>query len=80
MYLLIRYSGGIIVDGVVLAEGRNRMRVAAGGFPDTIELKRRRTGWCTTSREQVEFDFLMSDRYQVESVSSSKGVGAALGV
>jgi hypothetical protein len=40
MYLLIRYPGGIIVEGVMLAKGTNRLRVAVAGFPDTIELKR----------------------------------------
>jgi len=37
MYLLIRYPGGIIVEGVVLAKGSKRLRVAAAGFPETIE-------------------------------------------
>ena len=38
--LMIRYSGGSIVDGVVLARGRDRLRVAVAGFPETIELRR----------------------------------------
>jgi hypothetical protein len=80
MYLLIRYPGGIIVEGVVLAKGRNRLRVAAAGFPDTIELKRTGSTWITASHVQVEFDFLMSDRHQAESVSSSRAVGAAMAV
>jgi hypothetical protein len=71
MYLLIRYPGGIIVEGVVLAKGRNRMRVAAGGFPETIELRRSGALWSTDSNEQVEFDFLMSDRYQAKRLTSS---------
>ena len=32
MYLLIRYPGGIIAEGVVLAKGRNRLRVVVAGF------------------------------------------------
>ena len=78
MYLMIRYPGGIIVEGVVLAKGGNRMRVAAAGFPDTIELKRTGTAWITAGHVQVEFDFLMSDEHQAESLSSSKAMGAAM--
>jgi hypothetical protein len=76
MYLLIRYSGEIIVEGVVLAKGRNRMRVAAAGFPDTIELRRSGQQWLTASRQPVEFDFLMSDN-QSESAPSLSLVGVA---
>ena len=40
MYLLIRYPGGIIAEGVVLAKGDSRLRIVIAGFPDTMELKR----------------------------------------
>ena len=78
MYLLIRYPGGIIVEGVVLAKGRNRLRVAVAGFPDTIELKRTGSRWITAGHVQVEFDFLMSDRHQAVSISSSTVACAAM--
>jgi hypothetical protein len=74
------YPGGIIVEGVVLAKGRNRMRVAAAGFPDIMELRGTGALWFTDNGEQVEFDFLMSDRYQAEAPSSSKAVGTAMAV
>ena len=61
---LIRYPVGAIVEGVVLARQKNRMRVAAAGFPDTIELRRSGNQWYTADREQVEFDFLMSTTHQ----------------
>jgi hypothetical protein len=80
MYVLIRYPVGIIVEGVVLARGRNRLRVAVSGLPDTIELRRSGQKWVTEAREQVEFDFLLSKAHADESVSSSKPaamVGAA---
>ena len=48
MYLLIRYPVGAIVEGVVLAHQKNRMRVAAAGFPDTIELRRSGNQWYTS--------------------------------
>ena len=80
MYLLIRYPGGIIVEGVVLAKRRNRLRVAVAEFPDTIELKRTGSMWITAGHVQVEFDFLMSDKHQAEAVSSSRVMGAATAV
>jgi hypothetical protein len=76
MYLLIRYPGGIIVEGVVLARGRNRMRVAAPGFSETIELSRAGPLWSTNNGEQVELDFIMSDRYQAKRVTSSRACAA----
>jgi hypothetical protein len=78
MYLLIRYPGGIIVEGVVLAKGSKRLRVAAAGFPETIELKRAGALWSTDSGEQVDFDFLMSDRHQAERVSCSTAACATM--
>jgi hypothetical protein len=77
MYLLIRYPGGIVAEGVVLAKGENRLRVAVAGFPDIIELKRIQSGWIDAGQVQVEFDFLLSDKYQVDEASSSKTMAAA---
>ena len=72
MYLLVRYPVGVIVEAVVLAKGRNRMRAShAAGFPDVIELKRSGSQWFTATRQPVELDFLMSDA-PCESVSSSR--------
>ena len=59
MYLLIRYPVGAIVEGVVLAHQKNRMRVAAAGFPDTIELRRSGDQWYTSTHEPVEFDLFI---------------------
>jgi hypothetical protein len=70
MYTLIKYSPGIIVEGVVLARGPNRMRIAAAGFPDTIELRRSGSQWLTSTRQPVEIEFLMSDSKAEVSVSS----------
>jgi hypothetical protein len=77
MYLLIRFPLGTIVEGVVLAMGTNRMRVAVAGFPDTIELTRSGSQWLTATRQPVEFDFLMSESHQTESVSTSRSVCVA---
>lgn len=80
MYLLIRYPVGIIVEAVVLAQGRNRMRVAAAGFPDAIELKRSGPQWLTEANQPVEFDFWMSTDHPGESISASRQAGVALAV
>jgi hypothetical protein len=77
MYLLIRYPVGIIVQAIVLAKGRNRMRIAAAGFPDTMELRRSGSRWFTETREPVEFDFLMSSDYQSQTASNSTPAGVA---
>jgi len=70
VYLLIRFPVGVIVEAVVLARGKNRMRVAAAGFPDTIELRLSGAQWLTAAREPVEFDFLMSHAHPDQSVSA----------
>jgi hypothetical protein len=78
MYMLIRYAGGIIVEGVLLAKGRDRLRVAASGFPETIELRRTGALWSTDDGEEVEFYFVMADTDQAERVSSSTLAYAAM--
>ena len=72
MYVLIRYPAGIIVEAVALAQGRNRMRVVAAGFPDTIELRRSGQQWLTATSQPVEFDFLMFHSHADENVSCSR--------
>ena len=71
MYLLIRYPGGIIVEGLVLAKGHDRLRVVVSGFPDTVELNRAGAAWSTCRQEVVEIDFLMSDQQQTQTLPSS---------
>ena len=77
MYMLISYPVGIIVEALVLVKGRNHMRVAAAGFPDTIELRRAGTQWFTETRQPVEFDFLMSNVHVCESDFCSRAAGVA---
>ena len=71
MYVLIRYPAGVIVEGVVLAKDKNCMRVAAAGFPDTIELMCSGSQWFTASEQPVEFDFFLSNDNAQAPVSSS---------
>lgn len=60
MYLLIRYPAGIVIEGVVLAAGKNRLRVISPGFTDTLELKRSGKNWISADGYRVELEFLMS--------------------
>ena len=78
MYMLIRYAGGIIVEGVLLAKRKDRLRIAASGFPETIELRRSGSRWITADHVQVEFDFLLLDEHQTENVCSSTALGVAM--
>jgi hypothetical protein len=78
MYLMIRYAGGSIVEGVVLAKGENRLRVAASGFPETIELRCTGAEWSCDDGKQVEFYFVMCDKCQAENVHSSAAAYAAM--
>ena len=71
MHMLIRYPVGIIVEAVVLAKGKNRLRVAMAGFSDTIELRRSGSRWFAPARQPVEFEFLMSELHRSESVFHS---------
>jgi hypothetical protein len=69
MYLLIRYPAGVVIEGVVLAAGENRLRVVSPGFPDTLELERSGESWILADGYTVELEFLMSgvsDTPQVE--------------
>jgi hypothetical protein len=79
MYILLNYSVGVIIEGVVLARGRDRLRVVATGIPDTIELRRSGANWFTATQELVEIDFLMSHHEAHERVISSKTESKALG-
>lgn len=58
MYILIRYEVGVVVEGVVLAQRKDRLRVAVPGFSDILELKRAGAGWMA-ARQHVEIEFMM---------------------
>ena len=61
MYLVIRDATGGTLDGVVLAIGTDRMRVALRGSSDTIELRRAYTQWFNDGGDRIELDALLSD-------------------
>ena len=68
MYVLIRYPGEIIVEGMMLARGNDRLRVAAPGFPDAVEMKRVGATWTTCGGEVVDIDFVMSNEHQSQGL------------
>lgn len=76
MYMLIRFPVGIIVEAVVLAKSKNRMRVAPAGFPDALELRRSGSQWYAANGQPVEFDFLMSDSRQSVALPKSAQIAA----
>ena len=59
MYLVIRDATGRAAEGVALAVGRDRMRVALRGCSDTVELRRSDDQWLNDSGDAVEFDVLL---------------------
>ncbi|MGA2119904.1 MAG: hypothetical protein ABSH56_34830 [Bryobacteraceae bacterium] len=75
--MFIRFPIGIIIEAVLLARRKNRMRVAIAGFEDAIELRRSGARWFTAAAQPVEFDFLMSGAHQSESVPASTPARAA---
>jgi len=82
MYLLLKYPAGVIVEGVLLAHGPNRLRVAAAGFTDAAELIRSGARWLDSHGEPVELEFLMSDTNDARNLdlpvraSALRGSGA----
>ena len=69
MYVLIEFPTGVTVEAVVLSMDRKRARVAAAGFPDTLELRRSGEDWLTETGQKVTFEFLLSKSPEVETVA-----------
>ena len=59
MYLLLRNETGRMVDGVLLAAGRDTMRVAIPGEADTLELRLSDGAWLAGG-ERFELEALMA--------------------
>jgi len=57
--MTIRYRNGRRVEAVVLAAGRERMRVATDAQRDTIELQRVDRGWQTEAGDAIEIEALI---------------------
>jgi hypothetical protein len=48
-------------EGVVLAVGRNRIRVALRGVSDVTELRREYDQWALETGERVDLDMILGD-------------------
>jgi hypothetical protein len=78
MYLLMRHPAGITFEAVILARGKNRMRVVVSGFPDTIELRRFGSQWFDEEQQPMELEFLMCSGSLNECLPAPLPAGIAL--
>jgi len=61
MYALIRLNYGSTMEAVVLANLHSRMRLAAPGVDDVVELQLRGLDWVDEHNHPVQFEFLTAD-------------------
>lgn len=61
MNLIISDSTQRRFEGIVLAAGRNRIRVALRGVSDVTELHREYDQWALETGEPVDLDLLLGD-------------------
>ncbi|MGB7763378.1 MAG: hypothetical protein WBL61_26320 [Bryobacteraceae bacterium] len=61
MYTLIRLHDGRVLEAVVLSNTRSRMRLAAAGLKDAVELRLCGSNWSDERNEPVEFGFLLAE-------------------
>jgi hypothetical protein len=59
MRMFIRYEGGIEVEALLLAAGRDRMRVVIPEERDTLDLTRLEGSWRTEGGQDVEIAALI---------------------
>jgi hypothetical protein len=57
MYMLIRRHDGSLLKAAVLTRTRYSMRLAAAGFDDVVELRRRGSDWLDERGQPVQFEF-----------------------
>jgi hypothetical protein len=60
MYTLIRLRDGSTMEAVVLANTRSRMRLAAAGLKDAVELRLCESDWLDERNEPVQFGCLLA--------------------
>ncbi len=54
--MLIHYSNGTKLEGLLLSQGDGVLRVAAKGVNDALEFQRVSGGWVAESQEPVQID------------------------
>jgi len=60
MHLMLTFSNGRRTEALVLAVGRNRMRIAIPSRNDAVELTLAGGQWTTDTGETLELDSLIS--------------------
>jgi hypothetical protein len=58
MYILIEFPGGAVVEAVVLSMEPSRLRVAAAGFSDALEVTQSGLEWVTDEGQKIDIGFL----------------------
>jgi hypothetical protein len=76
MYTVIRLHDGSIMEAVVLARTQFRMRLAAVGLKDAVELQYCGLDWLDEHNEPVQFGFLLAkDDEAVEAPMLARAAG-----
>ena len=61
MPVLISFSKGQLIEAVLLAAGKTRMRLAAPGYSDVIELELKYGQWTTEQRNKLREAFFYDE-------------------
>jgi hypothetical protein len=61
MYIILMNETGGAMEGVILAVGRNVMRVSVRGLSDTLELRQADGVWISDGGGRFEIDALVAD-------------------
>ena len=61
MHMILLNQNGRRVDAILLAAGRDRMRVVVNNSADTMELRRKNQVWTADNGEPFEFEFMQAD-------------------
>ena len=79
MHMILRTATGQLVNGLLLAAGRGRMRVVVEGQKETVELRRARGKWLSDDRSRMEIAFVLTETavHGVSGGPSQRVAGAA---
>ena len=78
MYIILRNETGGAMEGVLLAAGRDVMRVSVRGLGDTLELRLSDGVWTASGGEKFELDALVADTDHAMSDLGNAPSGANL--
>jgi hypothetical protein len=80
MYLTFRFPDGRRLEGVLLAVGKNEMRVGVPGHPDVLGFRLVEGYWTAENGERIELESLIRTSAadmpaEVRSLSASSAAG-----